>query len=65
MGSHIAQGRMAGSGWKEIDTYFAELEEGNNSGKTIEARPGGEIVIVDKGLATEAEIGSAAQGRMA
>lgn len=61
----VAQGRMAGSGWDEIDAYFADAENGAATGKSIEARPGGELVVVDKNEATEASIGAAAQGRMA
>jgi hypothetical protein len=61
----VAQGRMAGAGWDEIDQYFADEEGGRSTGMSLEARPGGEMVLVDKNRAGETQIGNAAQGRMA
>jgi hypothetical protein len=56
---------MAGSGWDEIDQYFADEEGGKSTGMSLEARPGGEMVLIDKNRAGETQIGNAAQGRMA
>ena len=62
----ILQGRMsASSSWDAIDKYFFEEESGTNTGMVVEARPGGELVLVDKQAASETAIGHAAQGRMA
>jgi hypothetical protein len=62
---NVAQGRMAGAGWDEIDRYFADEEGGRPTGMSLEARPGGEMVLVDKNRAGETQIGNTAQGRMA